>query len=215
MKNKKVFVKQILEFWDFQRRDFPWRDTADPYKIFLTEILLRKTTSYQVNLLYDKFFDQYPTLAVLAEAKAEDLENILKPLGLYKQRSEQLIKLSNNIMEEYSGVIPESYDELIKLSGVGMYTAGGFLCLAYNKNVSMVDRNVIRVITRFFNFKSTKKDISTDKSIWKFVKDLIPKGKCREFNLGLIDFASAICIPRKPKCDICFLNDECVYFNNI
>ena len=198
MKNQKEFSEYILNF----------------YKIFLTEILLRRTTSTQVNSIYYEFFNKYPTIESLALSKKEDLERVIKCLGLSKQRSVQMIKMANLIMEQYGGVIPRSYDELLRLPGVGMYTVGGFLCLVHNIDVSMVDTNVIRVVIRYFNVKSTKTEIWTDKEIWKFVKNLIPKGKCKEFNLGLIDFANAICIPKKPKCEICGLNSECYFFQN-
>lgn len=212
MRNKKEFSEVILGFYATQRRDFPWRRTKNPYKIFLTEILLRRTTSTQVNSIYDKFFENYPTINSLALAEKKDLIKLIKCLGLSKQRSEQMIRMANIIMEQHEGLIPKSYDELIELPGVGMYTVGGFLCLACGKDVSMVDTNVIRVVTRYFNIKSTKTEIWTDKKIWKFVKDLIPKGKCKEFNLGLIDFANAICTPKKPKCEICVLHHECYFF---
>lgn len=217
MKEKKVkkkFSTFILDFYNSHGRDFPWRQTKNPYKILLTEILLRRTTSIQVNSIYKEFFDQYPTIKSLSLAKKEDLETVIKCLGLSKQRSVQMIRLANVIMEQHGGVIPKSYDELIELPAVGMYTAGGFLCLAGGENVSMVDTNVVRVVSRYFNFKSTKTESWTDKKLWKFVKDLIPKGKCREFNLGIIDFANAICIPKKPRCDVCKLNNECYYFKN-
>lgn len=211
MKNKEEFSKYILDFYNTQRRDFPWRRARNPYKIFLTEILLRRTTSTQVNAIYFKFFDEYPTIKSLALAKEEDLEKLIKPLGLSKQRSKQMVKMANVIMEQHNGKIPRTYNELIELPGVGMYTVGGFLCLVCNNDVSMVDTNVIRVVTRYFNVKSTKTEIWTDKKIWKFVKDLIPKGECKEFNLGLIDFANATCTPKNPKCKECSLNAECYF----
>lgn len=213
MENKKKFSKYILSFYSSQGRDFPWRKTKNPYKIFLTEILLRKTTSTQVNLIYYKFFNKYPTIEALASAEKKDLEKLIKYLGLYKQRSEQMTKMAKIIVKQYAGLIPESYNDLIKLPGVGRYTAGSFLCLVHRKDVSMVDRNVIRIMSRYFNFKSTKKDVSTDKKIWEFVKGLIPKGKCKEFNLGLIDFANAICTPKNPKCKLCGLREECHFFS--
>ena len=213
MRSKKRFVTHILDFYNTHGRDFPWRKTENPYKIFLTEILLRRTTSTQVESIYFKFFDKYPTINSLATGDKKELEQLIKGLGLSKQRSVQINNLANVIMEQPSGIIPKTYNELIKLPGVGMYTAGGFLCLFGGENVSMVDTNVVRVVSRYFNFKSTKTESWTDEKLWKFVKDLIPKGKCREFNLGIIDFANAVCIPKKPRCDICNLNNECYYFN--
>lgn len=213
--NRKDFINYILSYYQSHGREFPWRKTKNPYKIFLTEILLRKTTSTQVKTIYPEFFSKYPNIESLASANEKELENLIKCLGLSKQRSAQMIKLSKIILERYGGFIPKNYNELIALPGVGMYTAGGFLCLACNEDVSMVDTNVIRVISRYFNFKSKKKAIANDRKIWMFVKDLIPNGKCKEFNLGLIDFASAICKPNKPECEKCSLNVKCCFFNSI
>lgn len=215
MQNKRVFSEYILSFYSTQHRNFPWRQTKDPYKILLTEILLRRTTSTQVNSIYHKFFEEFPSIKSLALADKNDLETIIKQLGLSKQRSKQMIKMAKIVVEKYNGVIPKSYDELIKLPGVGMYTVGGFLCFLCNKDVSMVDTNVVRVISRYFNFKSKKTESWTDKILWKFVRDLIPQNYCKEFNLGLIDFASIICIPKNPKCEICYLNSECHFFQNV
>lgn len=213
--DKKKFVNHILNFYDTKAREFPWRKTKDPYKILLTEILLRKTTSTQVNLIYSSFFTQYPNLESLAEAKLEDLETLIKCLGLFKQRSEQMKTLARIIIKKHGGEIPKNYTDLINLPGVGMYTVGGFLCLACKEDISMVDTNVIRVISRYFNFRSKNKHIINDKKTWKFVTDMIPPGKCKEFNLGLIDFASVICTPHNPKCEKCPLNDECYFFNKL
>lgn len=132
-----------------------------------------------------------------------------------KKRSEELSKLSNYVVENYMGEIPDDMEKLIELQGVGKYTAGGVLCQAYQKDTAMVDTNVVRVIIRYFNFKSSRKRPRDDPKLWNFVKKLIPKGKCREFNLGLIDFATAICISRIPKCEICPLNINCRYYKSI
>ena len=128
-----------------------------------------------------------------------------------KKRTEELLKLGNFIETVYNGNIPQEYSSLLELYGVGRYTAAGVLCQSYKKDVSMVDRNVVRVVKRYFNFKSERKRERDDPDLWNFVDKMIPKGKCKEFNLGLIDFANAICISRKPKCNICELQKFCHY----
>ena len=210
-KKIKCFVKGILSYWDNCRREFPWRHTKDPYKILITETLLRKTTAKQVDALYHDFFNRYPDIDALANADVDELKKILTPLGMENRRSEGLKKLAKSIMEDYGGEIPKDHSHLMSLYGVGRYTAGGVMCLAYKIDSAMVDTNVVRVMERYFGFKSSRKRPRDDPGLWSFVKNLIPKGKCKEFNLGLIDFANEFCSSRKPKCDICSINKQCKF----
>jgi A/G-specific adenine glycosylase len=210
---KKEFVKTILCWWEKNRRDLPWRHTKEPYLTLITEILLRKTTATHVNSIYQKFFEKYPTIQKLAGCEKKELKNIITPLGLAEQRSEQLIKLAKTVIADYNGKIPEKRSDLLKLPGVGNYTAAAVSCISYGQDTSTVDTNFVRVIGRFFNFKSEKKSVYMDKKLWDFVTGMIPKGKCKEFNLGLIDFASAVCIPKNPRCSECNMKECCIYFN--
>jgi A/G-specific adenine glycosylase len=210
-KQTSKFVETILEWWKSNKRLFPWRNTSDPYFILVTEILLRKTTSKQVNSIYAEFFREYPTVEALFIADNEKLKNLISSLGLSNQRTDQLSKLSKVIIDEHEGRVPSEYSQLLDLPGVGRYVAGAVMCQSYNEDKAMVDTNVIRVIVRYFDFKSDKSDPSTDSRLWDFVKYLIPKGKCKELNLGIIDFASSICLPIKPKCSIGPLNGYCEF----
>lgn len=207
-----IFVKFILSWWDTNRRDFPWRRTTNAYRLLITEVLLRKTTAKQVSSIYLEFFKNYSTITDLAEAEIDELETILYPLGMEKKRSKELSKMAKFIVEEYNGKIPPEIDQLMELYGVGRYTASGVLCQAYKVDHAMVDTNVVRVMERYFGFKSSKKRPRDDPELWSFTTTLIPKGKCKEFNLGLIDFAGDICNSRSPRCDLCKLSECCNYF---
>ncbi|MBF4473928.1 hypothetical protein [Methanobacterium formicicum] len=206
-----IFVETIIKWWKNEKRWFPWRYTEEPYFILVTEVLLRKTTAKQVNSLYNEFFTEYPTFKSLSCANRDKLKKLIAPLGLSNQRSGQLIKLSKVILEEHGGKVPSDYSKLLNLPGVGRYAAGAVMCQCYMQDEAMVDRNVIRVIGRYFNFKSDKKDPSTDLKLWDFTKYLIPIGKCKEFNLGVMDFANAICRAKNPKCSECLLSEFCEY----
>jgi len=212
LEKTQLFVKFILSWWDTNRRNFPWRRTTNAYRLLITEVLLRKTTAKQVSSIYAEFFKNYSTINELAETEVDELEKILYPLGMEKKRSKELSKIANFIVEEYNGKIPSEMDKLMDLYGVGRYTASGVLCQAYKKDHAMVDTNVIRVMGRYFGFKSSKKRPRDDPKLWSFTTALIPKGKCKEFNLGLIDFAGDICNFRSPKCDLCKINEYCNYF---
>lgn len=210
---KEHFSRIILNWWNSERREFPWRKTNNPYHILITEILLRKTTAKQVKSIYNDFFEKYPTIHKLADTNSKDLEKLLYPLGMEKKRSIELLKLSNVTIDNYKGKIPSTKEKLIELPGVGEYTAGGVLCQAYKKDSAMVDTNVVRVVTRYFSYKSSRKRPRDDPKLWSFVKELIPPGKCKQFNLGLIDFAGDICTSRNPKCQICPLSKMCDFIN--
>jgi len=208
---KEKFAELLLEWWKLNKRDFPWRRTNDPYIILISEMLLRKTTAKQVNAIFEKFFIQFPNVKRLAEGCVEEIENLIKPLGMEHKRAILLKKLSNELLKNHMGVVPASLDELIRLPGVGRYTANAVLCFAYGRDVPLVDVNVIRVFQRVFGFKSQKRRIKDDITFWEFVARTIPKGKAREFNLAVIDFAHEVCKLKKPKCVTCPLRIICKF----
>lgn len=210
-KYKKEFADKLLEWWNSNKRDFPWRRTKDPYKVLVAEILLRKTTSWQVLNIYESLLKKYPDIAALARGSVEDLRNLLRPLGMEHKRSSLLLRLANKIKNEHGGVVPATMNELLKLPGVGRYTASGVLCLAYGKNEPMVDTNAIRVVQRVFGYKSTRARAKDDPELWNFVRMLIPQNKAKDFNLAIIDFAHQVCLPKRPKCEVCILNMICKY----
>lgn len=208
-----MFAKKLLIWHRENALKFPWRETKDPYKILLAEILLRKTTRGQVKELFEELIRRYPNPEKLASAGIKELEKIIEPLGMQKKRALLLIKLAKTIVENYRGSVPEERNELLKLPGVGPYSANAVLCFAYGKQLPLVDTNVIRVVERVFQIKSRKARARTDPMIWSFVEKLIPKGKAREFNLAMLDFANLVCTPRNPKCYACPIKEICLYPN--
>jgi len=209
---KDKFAEEMVLFYKRRGRRFPWRSTRDPYVVLVSEIMLRKTTAQQVSALFEKFFSKYPSPESLAKAGVDELKEILKPLGMERIRAEQLKKLAKILVEEYGGQVPTAVKDLLRLPGVGRYTAGAVACLAYGEDEPMVDTNAVRVVTRYFGFKSARKRPRDDPKLWEFVKSLIIPEKCREFNLGLLDFASSICRTKKPKCGGCSLRGHCSYY---
>ena len=211
MQKEFTFARKLLAWYKKNACRFPWRETKDPYKILLAEILLRKTTRNQVKEIFEKLLERYPTLEKLAFAEVKELEGFIKPLGMQKKRARLLKKLAKCIVENYGGSVPEDRHELLKLPGVGVYSANAVLCLAYGKQVPLVDTNVIRVVERVFQIKSEKARARTDPMVWSFVEKLIPKGRAREFNLALLDFANLVCTSRLPRCSICPLREICLH----
>lgn len=209
--SKEKFADLLLEWWKLNKRDFPWRRTNNPYVILVSEMLLRKTTAKQVNTIFEKFFTKFPNVKMLAEADEEEIEELIKPLGMEHKRAVLLKKLANELLKNHGGAIPVSQDDLLKLPGVGRYSANAVLCFAYGKDAPLVDVNAIRVFQRVFSVKSQKRRIKDDTTFWEFVAETIPKGKAREFNLAIIDFAHGVCKPKKPKCAICPLRVICIF----
>jgi A/G-specific adenine glycosylase len=181
----------------------------------MAEVLLRKTTAKQVESLYEIFLARFPNPEALAHASKSELIEALRPLGMEHKRAVLLKKLGMELKEKYNGKVPESVDELMKLPGVGRYAASSVMCLAYGKDVAMVDTNTIRVIARVFGFKSAKARPKNDSSLWSFVEALIPAGKAREFNLAILDFGNKVCTARNPKCTECVLRDLCKYKSSL
>lgn len=206
--SKKEFATLLLEWWLQHKANYPWRKTRNPYSILVAELLLRKTTVKQVEKIYDYFLDAYPTPKELSRATEKELKHLLTPLGMEHTRAKLFKKLAESIVKD-NGNVPSTEEELTALPGVGRYSANAVLCMAYGKDVPMVDTNAVRVIQRVFSFKSSKKRAKDDKRLWDFVKDLIPKNESKEFNLAVIDFAHILCSSGNPICCSCPLRRIC------
>jgi len=201
-----LFSKRLLNWFDSNARSFPWRQETDPYRILVAEKLLQQTTYGHVMKVYDVFFEKFPDIQSLAQAKVSDIEDTIRRLGFQRQRARQFKKIGLTIVGKHSGEIPSTKEDLLKLSGIGNYVANAVLCFAFDKDEPIVDMNVRRVVGRYFGWKKIK-----DREIEKRLNKLIPKGRAKHFNWGIIDFSALIC-SRKPKCKKCFLTDSCLYF---
>jgi A/G-specific adenine glycosylase len=212
---REKFAELLLEWWGLNRRDFPWRRTKDPYKILITEMLLRKTTARQVSEIFDKFFDKFPDAKILAEAQDEEIKGLIRSLGMEHKRAVLLKKLANELLKRHMGRVPANPEDLRRLPGVGPYAANAVLCFAYGKDAPLVDVNVIRVFQRVFGYKPQKRRAKDDTALWNFVAETIPLGRARDFNFAIIDFAHEVCTPKEPKCALCSLHIVCKYANEV
>lgn len=205
------FRKYVLSWWSGYKRHFDWRYTNDPYEILIAEILLRKTTAKQVSRIYGQFLQLCPNPQSLHEVSSEQLEEILTPLGMHHKRAVLLKEIGHILVTKFNGEVPDSQSDLLSLPGVGLYIANAVLCFAYGKDFPIVDTNVIRVFSRVFSFQSRKRRPKDDLELWAFVGKFIPQGRCREFNLAILDLAHLVCTPKSPHCKICPLNTICSY----
>jgi len=200
---KKKFKILLLDWHEENNRQFPWREeNRSAYDILIAEIMLRRTTADQVNKLYEKFLEQYPNPKSLAEGKREKIAKFFKPLGLRHQRAKQLIKLGNTIIKNYNFKIPKEKKELLKLPGVGEYTADAVRSFTWGYKVPIIDGNVRRVMSSYFK-------IETDSYIKNVIMDMMEGENPRKFNFAMLDFGALICGPRKHRCKETKLKELC------
>lgn len=201
--------KPLIGWYQSNKRILPWREEKDPYAIWISEIMLQQTRIEAVKIYYERFRRELPHIEDLAKIEEERLLKLWEGLGYYN-RARNLKKAAQLIQEEYSGNMPQSYEELIKLPGIGEYTAGAIASIAFNQKVPAVDGNVLRVISRIVG---SKKDIllpQTKKEVTEMLRKNMPE-EAGDFNEGLMELGETICIPNgEPLCERCPIATFCI-----
>ena len=203
------FAQHILDWYEKNRREMPWRNDKDPYRIWISEIMLQQTRVDQAWPYFERFISLFPTVYDLAKADQQQVLKAWEGLGYYS-RARNLHAASKMIVEDYNGKLPEEYNEIIKLKGIGPYTAAAITSIAFGKPNAVVDGNVIRVITRYFGIEDDVRSGRTTKQVQEHVNKLISQEHPAEFNQGLMEIGSLVCTPTKPKCGECPISYECV-----
>ena len=203
-----AFQRRLLAWYRVHSRDLPWRKTRDPYKILVSEIMLQQTQVDRVIQKYVQFLRRYPTLQMLAQAQTTELRRVWYPLG-YNVRPLRLRRIAQRALREYKGRIPDTYDGLMAMDGIGRYTAGAVLSFAFNKDAPIVDTNVARLLSRYFGLAPRFKWGSANRRLWRLAAAVIPPGKAYLINQAMIDFGAMVCTARAPKCPTCTLRRTC------
>lgn len=203
----KTIRERLLSWFERNGRDFPWRRTRDPYRILIAEIMLQRTKAEQVIPVYEEFIRRFPDPESLVKAGREDIRSFFSRLGLL-WRADLVVKLADVLVRRFNGSLPPEREKLLSLPAVGDYMADAVLSFAYGMDIAVVDSNVCRVLRRIFGLK-TRGEARRDRRFRELARRLVPPGKSREFNWAMIDFASTICTPRKPRCDECPLRHYC------
>jgi A/G-specific adenine glycosylase len=209
------FRKRIVQWYrSHGDKHLPWRNTSDGWAVLVATILLRKTTTAQVNKVYREFLRRYPKPQCLLSAGESEVEELTRPLGIEHQRAKQLVELAQEIVSTFEGRVPCNKEELKNLPGVGDYTASEVLLTTCGQPEPLLDRNMIRVIERVFGIRPAKKRPHTDRMLWSFAKQLVPKDpqQAKTFNYGVLDFARKVCTAKKPRCGACPLRSICKCF---
>lgn len=205
----KRFQKCLLHWSQNNLRDFPWRKkNISPYKIFVAEMLLKRTTAKAASRVFPKLIKKYFTVRKLAHANKKELSKLIEPIG-YPQRALEMIKASKVVLKKFGGRFPTEKNSLTSIPFIGDYTSSAILSLAYDKPLPMIDSNVNRIISRVFLGKNSPPNIT--KKIREISIGLLPKSQHRIFNLAMLDLGGTICHPKEPKCDECPFSKFCEF----
>ena len=201
-------VKALLLWSQQNKRDLPWRHTSDPYRIWISEIMLQQTRVEAVKPYYARFLETCPDVRALASLPEEKLMKLWEGLGYYS-RARNLQKAARVVVEQFGGVMPRTYEELIKLPGIGEYTAGAIASIAYGVRVPAIDGNVLRVLARV---SASDADITLPETKKEFREALLPvvPTEAGDFTQSLIELGATVCAPnREPMCEACPLRENC------
>lgn len=206
------FSSTIISWYRKNPRELPWRDTQDPYKIWLSEIILQQTRVAQGMPYYYKFVANYPTVEQLAKAPEEEVLRLWQGLGYYS-RARNLHFCAKQIWFELGGEFPKTYKELLLLKGVGSYTAAAISSFAFGEVKAVVDGNVFRVLARYFGIETDIASSKTKSQFEALANEIIPSHTPGEFNQAMMDFGARQCVPRNPSCSDCPLQPTCFAFD--
>lgn len=207
-------VEPLLQWYKENARVLPWRENSDPYRVWVSEIMLQQTRVEAVIAYYQRFMENFPNIEILAVAPEEKVMKLWEGLGYYS-RARNLKKAAEVISEQYKGKFPEEYSEILKLPGIGKYTAGAISSIAFGQPCSAVDGNVLRVITRLEENGTDIKDEKFKKQIGEKLEAVYPVGCCSEFTQSLMELGATVCVPNgEPKCEECPLKRGCSAYKN-
>ncbi len=205
------FNQLIYKWFNANKRPLPWRKTKDPYKIWISEIILQQTRVVQGTEYYIRFINEFPTIHALASASEDKVLNVWQGLGYYT-RARNLHSAAKFIVERLEGSFPESYEAILALKGIGAYTAAAISSIAFNLPYPAVDGNIYRLLSRYFGVTTPIDTNKGKKEIYEIAKKLIPQKNPGDHNQALMEFGALQCVPKSPDCNICLLAETCFAF---
>lgn len=211
-KLKRTFQNKLLTWYRKNARDLPWRESKDPYQIWVSEIMLQQTRVETVIPYYTRWMTVFPTLHSLAKARQDQVLSGWEGLGYYS-RARNLHQASKIVVEEYQGKLPQDSVSLQALPGIGRYTAGAIASIAFGIDAPVLDGNVRRVYARYFNISTPLQTSGTERILWQIAQEILPSGSAGEFNQALMELGALICHPKNPDCENCPLAESCLANN--
>jgi A/G-specific adenine glycosylase len=211
--DKRYFSDKIVEWYKENKRELPWRDTKDPYKIWLSEIILQQTRVLQGLPYYEKFVKRFPDVASLAKAPEQDVLRLWQGLGYYT-RARNLHKCAKTVTKDFQSKFPRTFSSLKGLPGIGDYTAAAIASFAFRETVAVVDGNVFRVLARIYGLETPINTPAGKKIFTTLANELISDNAPDVHNQAIMEFGATFCTPKKPKCDSCPFASACFAHQN-
>ncbi len=206
--NKTELTDSLLNWYEINQRNLPWRKNKDPYLVWVSEIMLQQTRVETVCPYFDTFMKKFPTIASLAQADEQDLIKQWEGLGFYR-RVFNIQKAAKKICMDYDGTFPVNYEDLLRLPGIGEYTAAAVSSIAYEQKYPAMDGNVMRIIARLFAIRENILKAKTKKVLISLLSSIFPDKRFGDFNQAMMELGSLICVPRKPNCEKCPIRTNC------
>ena len=205
---RRRFTAPLLKWYDGSGRNLPWRMTDDPYRIWVSEIMLQQTQVATVLPYYHRFLEAFPTIKALASADLETVLKLWQGLGYYA-RARHLHRAAQTLLSRYAGKMPKSFDAVYALPGIGRSTAGAILTIAHGKRHPILDGNVRRVLCRFFAIEEDPREKSVEAALWHCSEQLMPRRNPSRYLQAIMDLGATVCTPRQPDCPHCPLQKPC------
>jgi A/G-specific adenine glycosylase len=202
-------TQPLLAWWDHDHANLPWRATHNPYAIWVAEIMLQQTQIATVIPYYERWLARFPTVQDLAAASLDEVLKLWEGLGYYG-RARNLHAAAQTVVNELGGQIPTTAKELMKLKGIGRYTAGAIASIAFDEPAPVLDGNIIRVLSRLYDLPDDVTTTAVKKQLWQLAEDLVPTQRPGDFNQALMELGQQICVPANPRCLLCPLSDLCL-----
>lgn len=206
--HRRAFRGDLLAWYEREKRALPWRATDDPYRIWVSEVMLQQTRVDQALPYYRRFLEAFPSVEALAEAEQDDVLQLWEGLGYYS-RARRLHSAAQTVVREHDGSLPDSKDSIEELPGIGPYTSAAVLSIAFNKPHAVVDGNVSRVLARVFAIDADIKKYATKRLLRNLSQDLLNEHRPAAFNQAVMELGATVCTPTQPLCDKCPLSKTC------
>ena len=203
-----ALIKRLLDWHRPMLRDMPWRTTRDPYRIWVAEVMLHQTQVRTVIPYYHRFLEWFPTVQDLAAAPLDSVLKAWEGLGYYA-RARNLHVAAQRVISCHGGKLPDTKEDLLLLPGIGDYTAGAILSIAFGQHHPALDGNVVRVLCRVFDVSEPPSRSHVREKLWDLAARLLPRGRASDFNQAMMDLGATLCAPRRPRCDLCPWASEC------
>lgn len=203
-----AFRQPLIRWYERHARDLPWRRTTDPYRIWISEIMLQQTTVVAVVPYFERFLAKFPTVKDLAAAQESDVLKLWEGLGYYS-RARNIHKASQAVVAQHAGVFPADVESLQALPGIGRYTAGAIASFAFDQQAPIVEANTLRLYSRLLGYDGDPRSRDGQQVLWTFAEAILPRKQPGRFNQALMELGATVCSPRGPDCDSCPVSSFC------